>query len=122
MPSVPQAEALEQHAAALSTLGNAVETAVQVEVLQRSQLAVDKRFVRDVADRTALDVHLELSARRCGETCAEAQQRRLARSVRACHEHEVVGADVERDVAQDALVAVALLQRACVNHDAASAS
>src|ERR687892_165542 len=41
---VPEAEALEQHPDPLAALGHAVEAAVELEVLQRRELAVDERL------------------------------------------------------------------------------
>src|SRR6266540_4003861 len=108
MAHVPETEAFEQHADAFAPFRHAVEASVQVEVLERRQLAVD-------AD-------LELAACRCRETGAETQQRRLAGAVRAGDEEEVVHADVQVETAEDSLVAVTLLQRTCVDHNAASAS
>ena len=43
---LPEAEALEQHADPLAPFGHAIEAPVQVEVLERRQLAVDERLVR----------------------------------------------------------------------------
>src|SRR4029077_12235684 len=48
---LPEPEALEQHADALTALGNAVEPAEQRQVLERRQLAVDEWLVTEVADR-----------------------------------------------------------------------
>jgi hypothetical protein len=119
---IPETEAFEQHADAFAPLRHAVETSVQVEVLQRRQLAVDEWLVREIADTPAFNVDLELTACRCRETGAKAQQRRLAGAVRAGDEQEVVHADVEVEAAQDSLVAVTLLQRTRVDHSEASAS
>src|SRR5436190_4523058 len=119
---VPQTEPLQQHADALPPLRHAVEPAVQVEILERRQLSVDERLVCQIADAAALDLHFELAARRRGQAGKETEQRRLARAVWSRDEQEVVGCDVERDTAQDPLVAVALLERACLDHVAASAS
>ena len=52
VPYLPEAEALEQHPDALAPLRHAVEAAVEVEVLERGQLAVDERLVAEVADRS----------------------------------------------------------------------
>jgi hypothetical protein len=122
VPRIPEAKALEQHACAFAPLGHPVETPVEIEVLERSQLPVDERLVCEVADASARNAELELPARGCGEPGAETQQRRLPRPVRPGDDQEVVGADVELDAAQDPLVAVTLLERAGADHNAASAS
>jgi hypothetical protein len=45
----------------LAAFRNAVEPAVEVEVLERRQLAVDERLVPEVAELRAFDVDLELA-------------------------------------------------------------
>ena len=50
---LPEAEALEQHPDPLAPLGHAVEPAVEVEVLEGGQLAVDERLVSQEADLSA---------------------------------------------------------------------
>ena len=50
---LPEAEALEQHADPLAPLRHAVEPAVEVEVLERGQLAVDERLVPEEAELRA---------------------------------------------------------------------
>ena len=50
---VPETEPLEQHADPLAPLGHAIEPPVQVEVLERGQLAVDERLVREEAELRA---------------------------------------------------------------------
>src|SRR5207247_1218410 len=67
IPRVPEAEALEHRAAALAPFGDPVQAPVEVEVLERGQLAVDERLVSEEADRFSGRVHLELAARRCRE-------------------------------------------------------
>ena len=47
---VPEAEALEQHPDPLAPLGDVVEAPVEIEVLERGQLAVDERLVAEEAD------------------------------------------------------------------------
>ena len=58
---IPEPVPLEQHADPLAPLGDAVETAVEVEVLERAS-APDRRVARgQVADATAIDGDLELT-------------------------------------------------------------
>ena len=55
-PLVPEAEALEQHADALAPLADAVEASVELEVLERRQLAVERAsswLRKPTADRGA---------------------------------------------------------------------
>ncbi len=51
----PETEALEQHPGSLAPLGDAVEPAVEVEVLEGGQLAVDERLVGEEADLAAFE-------------------------------------------------------------------
>src|SRR4051812_39110463 len=85
---LPEAEALEQHPDPLAPLGHAVEPAVEVEVLEGGQLAVDERLVTKEADRPALRLDLKRAAGRDREPGAEPQQRRLAGTVRARDDEE----------------------------------
>ena len=64
VPCLPEVEALQQHPDPLAPLGHAVEAAVEVEVLERRQLPVDERLVRQVAEAAAVDVDLELAGGR----------------------------------------------------------
>ena len=66
-PHVPEAEALEQHADALAPLGHAIEPAVEVEVLEGRQVAVEERLVAEEADAGAVCLDLELAAARARE-------------------------------------------------------
>ena len=122
MPRIPEPEALEQHPDPLAALWDPVETAVEVEVLERRQLPVDERLVADITEPPALDCDVELAARGCGKPRAEAEEGRLARAVRPGDDEEVARTDVELDPAQDALLAVPLLETAGTDHTAASAS
>src|SRR5436190_1635847 len=122
VPDVPETETLEQHPGPLAPVGDAVEPAVEVEVLERRQLTVDERLVAEVAQSPPLHADLELAAGRRGETRAEAEQRRLAGAVRTGDEQEVVAADVERDAPQYPRVSVPLLERTGADHSATSAS
>ena len=85
---VPEPEALEQHADPLAPLGHAVEPAVEVEVLERGQLAVDERLVPEEADALALDVDVELPAVGHEQPRDQPQQRRLPGAVRAGDEQK----------------------------------
>ena len=115
---LPEAEALEQHPDSLATLGDAVEAAVEVEVLERRELAVDQRVVPEEAEPGARDADLQLSLGRQGEAGADAQQRRLPRAVGAGDDGEAAVREVEIDAAQDTLLAEALTELAGVNHPA----
>ena len=64
VPHAPEPEALEHRARPLAALGQAVEAPVEVEVLERRQLAVDERLVGEEADRATRRVDLELPVRR----------------------------------------------------------
>ena len=64
VPHLPEAEALEQHPAPLAPLGHAVEAAVELEVLERGEPAVDERVVAEEADLAPVGAHLERAARR----------------------------------------------------------
>jgi len=110
VPHVPQAETLEQHPGTLAPLQDVVEPAVQLEVLERGQLAVDEWLVREEADRGARHVHVELALARKHETGAQTEQCRLAGAVRAGDDRERSVLDVEVDAAEDALVTEALAQ------------
>src|SRR5438105_6036918 len=68
---LPEAEALEQHPDPLAPLGHAVEPPVEIEVLERRQLAVDERLVREEADAAAVGLDLERAAARDREPGAE---------------------------------------------------
>ena len=113
---LPEPVALEQHPDPLAPFGDAVELAVEIEVLERTQLAVDERLVRQVADRSARHVDGELPFGRHRETGADPQQRRLPGAVRAGDDEEAAARKLELDPAQDALVAVALAEAAGREH------
>src|SRR5581483_4872265 len=51
---LPEPEALEQHPDPLAPLGHAVEPPVEVEVLERRQLAVEERLMAEEPDPAAL--------------------------------------------------------------------
>ena len=90
VPGLPEPEALEQHPDPLAPLGNAVEPPVEVEVLERGQLAVDERLVRRgsrCGPRSTRDLELARGGRE--QAGAEREQRRLAGAVRAGDDQEV---------------------------------
>ena len=100
----------------LAPLGDPVEPAVQVKVLERRQFAVDERLMREVADGGTGSVDLELALARNSEPRAQAEQRGLAGAVRARDDGERAAGDVEVDAAQDPLVAEALADLPCPDH------
>ena len=111
MPRVPEAEALEQHAAALAPFGDAVEAPVEVEVLERGQLAVDERLVSR-GSRCARGRRVMSSSPPVG-TASPAQSRSsvvLPDPFGPVTTRNPSRATLELDAAQNALVAVPLLQ------------
>ena len=109
-PRVPEAEALEQHPDPLAPLGHAVQPAVEVEVLERGELAIDERLVPEVAELAARDAALDRPLRRRGKAGADPQERRLARTVRPGDDEEAAVRQVEIDAAQDAFLSVPLAE------------
>src|SRR5207247_884177 len=120
--SRPEPEALEQHPDPLAPLGHPVEAAIEVEVLDRRQLPVDERLVREIANLAAVGVDLELA--RCGDqqAGAEAQQRRLAGAVRTGDDEEAAARKLEVDRLERALVAEAPGQPARPDHGTPSSA
>src|SRR6266568_5827582 len=116
MTCVPEAEALEQHADPLAPLGDAVEPAVQLEVLDRRQLAVDERLVREEADARPVGLDAEVTRSGDREPGADPQERRLPGAVRTGHKQEAVLRELELDPAEDPLLAVPLLEPVRANH------
>ena len=47
---VPETEALEEHADSLTPLRHAVEAPVEIEILERGQVSIEKRLVADEAE------------------------------------------------------------------------
>ena len=121
VPGAPQAVPLEKHADALATLADAVQPPEEIEVLERRQLAVHERLVREKPDPAARGGDAQLAGGRNGETRAQPEQRRLPGAVRAGDDEEPAALELEVEPAQDALVAVALLDSPRANHEAASA-
>ena len=113
---VPEAEAPEQHADSLASLGHAVQATVEVEVLERCQVAVEQALVADVADTSALGLDRERAAGGQREPGAEPQQRRLPGAVRSADDEEAAAGKVEIHAAEDALGPVALLQPPRLDH------
>ena len=108
--SIPEPETLEQHSDPLAAFRHAVEPAIEVEVLERGELAIDERLVAKVAELAPLDAAVDRSLRRRGEPGADPQERRFARPVPAGHDDETTVSQVEIDAAQDALVPVPLTE------------
>src|SRR5439155_17348627 len=105
--SLPQAVPLEQHADALAPLRHAVQPSVELQVLERTELAVDERFMAEIADLRATGGDAQLTLGRDGEARTDAQQRRLAGAVRTGHDREPAARNVEVDTAKHALLAEA---------------
>jgi hypothetical protein len=108
--SIPETEPLEQHPAPLSALGNAIETAEELEILERTQLPVDEGLVTHEAEIAALPFDLQDAACRGGEAGHQTEQRRLPRPVRAGDDEEAAPGENERDAAKHPLAAVPLLE------------
>jgi Tol biopolymer transport system component len=112
----PEPEALEHRARPLAPIRQSVEPAIEVEVLERRQLAVDEGLVAEKPDRTAGGVDFELTVRRRVEPGAEPQQGRFPRAVGPGHEHEPAARHLEIERFEDALVTEALRQFPGANH------
>src|SRR5665647_1918283 len=113
---IPETEALEQHPDSLTPLGHAVEPPVQLEVLERGELAIHERIVCEIADLRALHADDELTLAGQREPGADAQQRRLPGSVRARDDREAALRQLEVDAPQDPLLAEALPEPARRDH------
>src|SRR5207244_3681459 len=109
-PRLPETETLEQHPDALAPLRHPVQAAVEVEVLERRELAVDERLVAEIAELAALDAALDRSLGRRGQAGADPQERRLPGTVRPGDDEEAAVRQLEVDAAQDALLPVALAE------------
>jgi hypothetical protein len=96
---VPEAEPFEQHADPLAPLRHVVQPSIQLEVLERRQLAIDERLVREEADALARNVDPQLALTRQREPGDEPQQRRLAGPIRPGDDGECAVGDVEVDAA-----------------------
>ncbi len=113
---VPEAEAPEQHANPLAPLRHAVQATVEVEVLERCQVAVEQALVAEVADAPALGLDRERAARGERKPGTEAQQRRLPGAVRPADDEEAAARQVEIHTTEDTLRSVALLQPPRLDH------
>ena len=112
-PRLPEPEALEQHPDPLAPLRDAVEAAVELEVLERAS-ARGRRAARGRGSRSRARSGSTSSAPSVGasEPGAEPQQRRLPGAVRPGDDEEAAARELEVDAAQDALRPVALLEPA----------
>src|ERR671935_2999332 len=119
---VPEAEPLQQHPDPLAPLRHAVETAVQVEVLERGQLAVEEWLVAEIPQGPPIDVALGLSRRRSSQPGAETEERRLPGPVRAGDDEQPAALELEVEDFEDALVAEASPEPASADHDASASS
>src|SRR5436190_1442777 len=81
----------------------AAEAAVEVEVLDGRQLAVNERLVPRIADRLAEGAHVKLAGGRKRKPGAEAQERGLPRTVRPGDEHEPAALDLEVETVENPL-------------------
>jgi hypothetical protein len=113
---LPEAEPLEEHPAPLAPLGDVVEAPVEVEVLERRELAVDEGLVGEVPDSLAGDGDVELPARGREQARAQGKQRRLPGPVGAGDDEDVACADVEVEWTEDALLPEAPLQSSRTDH------
>ena len=75
-----------------------VEPSVEVEVLERGELAIDERLVPEEADPPPLDRDLERPARRRREPDDQPEERRLPRTVRPGHDEGAARLELEGDV------------------------
>src|SRR5215207_4939931 len=119
---VPEAVALEQHSDPLAALGNAVEAAEEVEVLERGEVPVEERLVAEVAEPATIQIEVEPAPRRRGKPGEQPEQRRLARSVRSRDDQKAATVDVEVERPERATATVALLDAASPDHRSTSAS
>src|SRR6476469_6362114 len=120
MTNVPEPEALQQHADSLAPLGHAVQTPVELQVLECRQLAVDERLVAEITHLCPLGFHAQFTVGRKRETGANAQERRLAGAVRPGDDGEAAAVKLEVNASQHALFAEALTELARGDHVSAS--
>ena len=119
---LPEAVALEQHPDPLAALAYAVETAEELEVLERGEVAVEERLVAEVPEPAPVGVDVEPAGRRGGEPGEQPEQRRLARAVRAGDDEKAARIHVEVERLEGAASPVALLDAASPDHRSTSAS
>ena len=122
VPRVPEREALEQHPDPLTSLGNAVEAAVELEVLDGGELAVDERLVREIADPRTVRVDEKVASGRLRESREQAEERRLPAAVRPRDDGEAAARYRDVDPAQRALAAVPLLDAPPADHPTSTSS
>src|SRR6185436_2630667 len=96
-----ESEAL-QHPGALPPLRDAVEQAVEVEVLECGELAVDERLVPDVPDPAAFEGDVQLPRAAHREPRAEQKQSGLPGTVGPGDEQEPVMCHLEANDTQNA--------------------
>src|SRR5262245_8897120 len=96
--------------------------AVEVEVLERRQLAIDEGLVPEEPDTAAVGLDLERPRGRDREPRAEPEQRRLPRTVRSGDDEETAALELEVEPVEDALRPVAPLQTSRPDHTSTSAS
>ena len=120
---LPQREPLEEHADPLAPLRHAVEPAVEIEVLERGELPVDERLVREVAD-AASDRRPTTSSPRVGS--ARPARRRSSVVFPLPFGPVTTAKPAARDgdvhAAQHALAAVPLLDVASADHATSTSS
>src|SRR6202008_288082 len=115
-PHAPEAEALEEHPDPLAPFRHAVQPAVQLEVLESGQLAVDERLVGEITDPRTRDAHLDLPLARQRKAGAQTQQGGLPGAVRTGDDREGAVGYLEVAAAQDALLAEALADLSRADH------
>jgi hypothetical protein len=116
-PNLPEAEPLQQHADPLTALRHAVEPAVQLEVLERRELPVYERLVREVADAGAVGIDPELALGRDRKTGADPEKRGLAGSVRPGDDGEAARLDIEIDAPEHAFFAEPAAELSRLDHE-----
>ena len=116
VPRLPEPEALEQHPDPLPPLGDPIEASVELEVLERRQLAVDERLMAEVADLRPRRAAFDRSLGRPGEAGADPQQGRLPGAVRPGDDEKAAARQREVDPPQDAFLPVALAEPAGREH------
>ena len=95
---------------------------VEVEVLERRQLPVYERLVREKAEAPAVDLDLDGSPRRGNETGEDAQKCRFPRAVCPRDEKKSLVWDLEVDSLENAAWAIALLEVANLDHGTSTAA
>jgi len=112
----PEQEPLEKHADPLAPLRHAVETTIEIEVLEGGQFFVEELLVGQVPDLAPAGCDVDGAARGSEEPRAQAEKRRLSRAVRPRHDEEVPLSDVEVETTKNPLGAETALKVAGDNH------